>query len=140
MKTKVLIFISLLLMIIGCHKIETYDKVFPFRCFQDTIQIKDTTYYMSFNININDVELYFIRKIKWRYDTSEIHTLNDTYYKEKYTVLINNEDYKYTQLEFKKILIEKNKIPRDTTIFKFTPNMYCSWEMFDKIYNLYKNE
>lgn len=140
MKTKVLIFISLLLMIIGCYKIETYDKVFPFGCFQDTIQIKDTTYYMSFNINIDDVELYFIKKIKWRYDASEIHILNNTYYKENYTVLINNEDYKYTQLEFKKILIEKNKIPRDTTIFKFTPNMYCSWEMFDKIYNLYKNE
>jgi hypothetical protein len=35
------------------------------------------------------------------------------------------------------MLIEKNEIPREGDIFKFSSVMYCSWKVFDKMYNKY---
>ena len=62
------------------------------------------------------------------------------YHVNRDTVYVDREDYRYTPDEFRNVLINKNKLQRDTTIFKFTPNMYCTWETFDKIYNTYIKE
>jgi len=137
MKTKLFILILSLLVFVGCYKTEIYDEPYPIGYFQDTVELVDTTYYMSCNGNGKEVELYFIRKIKWRHGKTEINLGDEILELENYSVSIYNEDYRYTPSEFKELLIEKNKTPRDTTIFRFTTTMYCSWEVFDKIYKVY---
>ena len=137
MKTKLFILILSLLVFVGCYKSTIYGEMPPVGYFNDTIELVDTTYYMCCNANREEVELYFARKIKWRFGTSEINLGDKIYYKENYTVSVYNEDYRYTPSEFRNLLLEKNQMTRDTTIFRFTPNMYCSWDVFDKIYKVY---
>ena len=137
MKTKLVILILSLLVFAGCYKSTIYGEMPPVGYFNDTIELVDTTYYMCCNANREEVELYFARKIKWRFGTSEINLGDKIYYKENYTVSVYNEDYRYTPSEFRNFLLEKNRMTRDTTIFRFTPNMYCSWDVFDKIYKVY---
>ena len=137
MKNKIFILILSLLMFVSCYKTEIYDEPYPIGYFQDTVELVDTTYYMSCNANREDVEIYFVRKIKWRWGVEEKIFGDEIYYMENYSVSVYNENYKYTPSEFRNLLLEKNQILRDTTIFRFTPTMYCSWDVFDKIYKVY---
>ena len=137
MKNKIFILIFSLLIFVGCYKTEIYDEPYPIDYFQDTVELVDTTYYMSCNANREDIELYFARKIKWRWGVEEKNFGDKIYYKENCSVSVYNENYKYTPSEFRNLLIEKNQMTRDTTIFRFTPTMYCSWDVFDKIYKAY---
>lgn len=137
MKNKIFILILSLLVFVSCYKSTIYGEIPPVGYFNDTIELVDTTYYMSCRGNYDEVELYFIRKIKWRHGKTEINLGDKIYYMENYTVSVYNEDYRYTPSEFRNLLLEKNQMTRDTTIFRFTPNMYCSWDVFDKIYKVY---
>jgi len=138
MKRFVFILVALL-GIVSCVKNELIsDPWEATRSFQDVCKYdENTTYYMSCNVNKEEVEVYFSKKSIVKLWTDEIVFEGKTYYMDKDTVYIDLEDYRYTRDEFTEVLIEKNKIPRDTTIFKFTPNMYCSWKTFDRIYNTY---
>ena len=139
MKKLILILLVTLIGIISCVKNEIiYDPWMVSNSFQDVCKYdENTTYYMSCNANREDVELYFARKIKWRWGVEEKNFGDEIYYMENYSVSVYNENYKYTPSEFRDLLIETNQIPRDTTIFRFTTTMYCSWDVFDKIYKAY---
>lgn len=109
--------------------------------FQDICKYDDnTTYYMSCNINQEEVELYFTKKSYVLIWTEDVNSQGMVYHVNRDTVYIDIEDYRYTHNEFAELLVQKNKIKRDTTIFKFTPNMYCNWSTFDQIYNTYIKE
>ena len=135
-------FILILLVIFSvtsCYKTYIIDEPWPVgKSFQDTFIIGDTTtYYMSCNVTRVEVEMYFARKTRRITGVKEYIFGENIYYINQYTVFVTREDYRYTPDKFKEVLIEKNKIPRDTTIFKFTPEMYCSWSVFDQMYKTY---
>lgn len=138
MKKVILIFVALI-SLTSCLKDEITSNPWEVsRYFQDVCPYgENTTYYMSCNINSEEVELYFSKKTKVTLWTDEIVFEGQTYYMDRDTVYIDREDYRYTPAEFTEVLIEKNKIKRDTTVFRFTRNMFCTWATFDKIYKTY---
>jgi hypothetical protein len=137
MKKIILILLSIICLS-SCFKGIYTDTPAPTGTFNEEITIGDTLiYYTSCNMTRQEVELYFVKRIRRILGINEWDALNMTYYMEKDTVIISQEDYRYTPDEFKEVLAEKNKIKRDTTIFHFTQEMCCSWELFDKMYNCY---
>ena len=136
---KVILFLILLLGMSSCVKYEqTINPWLTPRTFVDVCKTKDsTTYYMCCNIGKEEVEIYFAKKQYVLLWVEDIDFGNQIYHMNRDTVYIDREDYRYTPDEFIDVLINKNKTKRDTTIFKFTPNMYCSWKVFDEIYNTY---
>ena len=106
--------------------------------FTDTFSVGDTvTYYMSCNVINEKVEMYFVRRLKTKIGVTPISVADNVYYRDDCEIVITIEDYKYTNDEFVEMLIEKNQIPRESDIFKFSSVMYCSWKVFDKMYNKY---
>ena len=106
--------------------------------FQDVCQLDDnTTYYMSCNVTHREAEIYFARKERAVIGVKEILIDGSVRYMDKDTAFVTVEDYRYTPDQFKLVLIKKSLIPRDTSVFKFTNNMYCSWGVFDEIYETY---
>ena len=86
------------------------------------------------------VEMYLVTKAKRNINTTDIYLFDKIYYVDDYTILIGQDVEKFTPDEFRKQLIEKNKLTRTKQIFEFSNNIYCSWTMFDKIYKRYINE
>jgi hypothetical protein len=142
MKKLILILLVTLIGIISCVKNEIiYNPWEVSKSFQDICKYdENTTYYMSCNINPKEVEVYFSKKTYVLLWVQHVVFQDMVYHVNRDTVYIDREDYRYTPDEFRNVLISKNKLQRDTTLFKFTPNMYCTWETFDKIYNTYIKE
>ena len=135
MKKIILILLSLIC-ITSCYKNISDEQYLRYGSFYDEINLNDSTsYYMSCNIVPDEVEMYFVKKERYTISIERVAIIDTVYYVKKYSSDISREVYKYDHKEFRELMIEKNKLPRDTTIFKFTPNMYCSWKVFDKIYN-----
>ncbi len=106
--------------------------------FTDTFSVGDTvTFYMCCNVINNNVEMYFVRRLETKIGSTDVSEMDNVYYRDDCEIVITIEDYKYTNDEFVEMLIEKNEIPREGDIFKFSSVMYCSWKVFDKMYNKY---
>lgn len=106
--------------------------------FHSECVIGDIEYYGSYNINPRtDVEMYLVRREKCILAVVEYEIDGMVYTMNKDTVYIDKEIYHYKLGEFKNLLIKKNQLPRDTTIFKITNNMYCDWKTFDQMYTKY---
>ena len=137
---KILLILIATFSLISCYKTEIID-VYPIGYLNDECNIGDTTlYHMNCNMNKDWVEMYFVKRTTKTLGMKEVPMLDKIYYMNVDTTIISHESYKYTPDEFREVLIEKNKIQRDTTIFKYTPVMYCTWALFDKIYKRYINE
>lgn len=127
-----------LLSISSCYKIWTDQPEWAVGSYRAQFSVGDSVfYYNTFNVWRNCTELYLVKK--------EVHTLyvkyytfdNREYYVNKDSVAVKQEDYTYSPDEFIILLNDLNKIPREGSIFKITPEMYCSWELFDTLYNKY---
>lgn len=138
---KILLILITIFSLISCIKDEIIDEPNPIGCLNDECTIGDTTlYHINCNMNKDWVEMYFVKRTTKTLNVKKVPILDKIYYMNVDTTIINYESYKYTPDEFREVLIEKNKIQRDTTIFKYTPVMYCSWVLFDEIYKRYINE
>ena len=136
---KIIILLISLLSISSCFIEKDYDtQVLMYHNFHDECAFGDSVfYYMSCNVSPKEAEFYFVKRQLINIQRDTINILNDLYIIKNSDVYITNEVYKYNITDFKKVLIEKNSIPRDTTIFKFSRNMYMSWFCFDEIYKTY---
>jgi len=136
---KLIYILTALLCLTSCYKswivTEENENILHVGYFHDECSLGDSTsYYMSCNVNYEDVEMYFVRRTRRVLGVDTIYVADKIYHLVQDTLLVKVENYKYTPDEFKEILMEKNMTPRDTTIFQFTQDMYCTWETFDKIY------
>lgn len=137
MKKIILILLSIICLS-SCYKNDVYNSGLMSTTFTDTFSVGDTvTYYMSCNVINEKVEMYFVRRIEAKIGVTPISVADNVYYRDDIEIIITIEDYKYEKDEFIEMLIEKNQIPRDADIFKFSSVMYCSWKVFDKMYNKY---
>ena len=137
MKKIISIFITILALS-SCYK-TTIDKseLIP-GFFHSECSIGDSLfYYMNCNVDYEYAKLQFIRKKVYTIDNIYFYFDNEEYAIYKDTLITLQENYIYNPNDFKYMLINKNKIKRDTSIFKITSNMYCTWECFDNIYNKY---
>jgi hypothetical protein len=137
---KIILIIITILSIFACVKSEVdvhFDTTTKF--FYSECKVGNVEYYGNYNIseNIDIAEMYLVRKERCTLDVIEYTFGDNVYTMNKDTVYIDVEHYHYTLEEFKTLLIKKNTLPRDTTIFKITNNMYCTWECFDNMYNKY---
>ena len=99
----------------------------PVDHFYSKCVLGDVEYCSHYNIQMKSVEMYFVRREHAIISAAE----------NRDTVYIDKESYIYDFEQFKELLIKKSALPRDTTIFKITNNMYCQWEIFDQMYNKY---
>ena len=137
MKKIILILLSIICLS-SCYKNDVYNTRLMGASFTDTFSVGDTvTYYMSCNVINEKVEMYFVRRLKTKIGSTDVSEMDNVYYRDDCEIVITIEDYKYTNDEFVEMLIEKNQIPREGDIFKFSSVMFCSWEVFDKMYNKY---
>ena len=137
MKKIILILLSIIYLS-SCFKNDVYNTRLMGASFTDTFSVGDTvTYYMSCNVINEKVEMYFVRRLETKIGVTPISVADNVYYRDDCEIVITIEDYKYTNDEFVEMLIEKNEIPRESDIFKFSSVMYCSWKVFDKMYNKY---
>lgn len=126
-----------MLFLSSCVKSEVDRYPFVVGNFHSECKIGNVEYYGNYNVAENNVEIYLIRREKCilyikDYDFGDyVYTMN------KDTVYIDKEIYHYNLEEFKDLLIKKNTLQRDTTVFKITNNMYCTWKCFDEMYNTY---
>ena len=137
---KKLIYVILLIFTcISCYKIEVYKpELFP-GYFNDEITVGDSLeFHINCYVSYKDANIQFVKKKCIFKKTWEENIGSVILTMKKDTVTVLMEEYNYSPLTFKYMLKEKNTIPRDTTIFKFDGNMYCSWKIFDEIYNTYK--
>lgn len=134
---KIILILITILSIIACSSIEIIDKPVIYGNFYSECSIRNVEYYGNYNIGKDSVEMYFIRKEKVFLYTYTYVFDNIEYTFNKDTTYIDKEIYHYNLDQFKDILIKKNDLPRDTTIFKITNNMYCTWECFDEMYKVY---
>lgn len=136
---KKIIFILLSVFIISaCYKTEIYKPELTLGFFHSECSIGDSLfYYMNCNVNYEYADIQFIRKNVKTIKEYHYFFNNTEYTIKKDTVITLMENYKYYGELFKYMLTDKNQENRDTTIFKITSNMYCTWECFDKMYNKY---
>ena len=137
MKKIILILLSIICLS-SCYKNNVYNTRLMGASFTDTFSVGDTvTYYMSCNVVDEKVEMYFVRRVETKIGVTPISVADNVYYRDDIEIIITIEDYNYTNDEFIEMLIEKNQISREGDIFKFSSVMYCSWKVFDKMYNKY---
>jgi len=135
---KIIFLITVIFSIVSCYKSEIYTDVLPFDSFNDECSLGDTLIYnMNCTVNEKNANIQFIRRHIKEIRIDTISFKDKQYIFKRDTVITLFEEYKYGRYSFIEMLNEKNNIPRDTTIFKFSNNMYCTWNMFDKIYNKY---
>ena len=136
MKKIILIFITIL-SLSACVKSEIDNHSFIVGNFHSECKIGNVEYYGNYNVSVDSVEMYLIRRERCPLEVIEYAFGDNVYTMNKDTVYIDKENYHYKFDKFKELLIKKNTLPRDTTIFKITNNMYCTWECFDEMYNAY---
>ena len=105
--------------------------------FHSECTLRNVEYYGNYNIQPKVVEMYLIRRERVVLSVDEYPVGGSIYTMTRDTVYIDREIYHYNLEQFKDLLIKKNELPRDTTIFKITNNMYCDWKTFDQMYNKY---
>lgn len=134
---KKIILVLIILLLSSCFKTTTIDTAPIIGNFHSECRLGNIEYYGNYNVSKDSVEMYFIRKERvFLYTYTQVFD-NTEYTFDKDTIYIDKELYHYDINQFKDILIQKNSLPRDTTIFKITRNMYCTWECFDEMYSIY---
>lgn len=122
------------LICLSCSKSVIDEQSVQVDHFHSECVMGDVKYYGSYNINHRtDVEMYLVRRERCILAVIEYEFDGVTYTMNKDTVYIDKEIYHYKFEEFKNLLIKKNQLPRDTTVFKITNNMYCDWKTFDQM-------
>ena len=134
---KIISLFIILFCAIGCLQTITIDTPTVAGHYHSECSIGNVGYYSNFNVNRDSVEMYLLRiervtLYKEKYDFG-----NSIYTFDEDTLYVDTEVYNYNLSQFKDLLIKKNTLPRDTTIFKITLNMYCTWECFDEMYSIY---
>lgn len=138
MKKLVILLISLL-SICSCIMKQDFDNSgLIYNNFHDECSFGDSVFfYMNCNVSPKEAEFYFVKRELINIQRDTISVWENLYIIKNSDTYITNEVYKYNSTDFKKVLIEKSFTPRDTTVFKFSKNMYMTWSCFDEIYKTY---
>ena len=103
--------------------------------YHDNCSFGDTLLFtMDCTINDNEAEMFFTKRHYALKDSTDVQVLDKVYHVRHDTLIALSEEYRYSAEGFKQMLTIKNQIKRDSSTFKFSPNMYCTWKFFDEIY------
>ena len=116
---KILIIVASIICLGSCVKAEPEYDTGHFTYFRDEYSVGDTLfYYTNINVGIKEAEIYCISKT--------IHN--------KDSVTISRKSERYSMNEFKIFMRDKNNEHRKSPILQLLPNMYCTWDLFDRVY------
>lgn len=126
--TRNLFVVAILLILPGCFGVKVNkNELSPGHYYDECSISKSEFYKMTCDVYPDWASLHFQR---WKEITLEDFGRPG----KKDTVMTLEETYNLAPGQFRYLLASKNSLPRDTTIFKITSNMYCTWETFDRIF------
>ena len=132
---KVIFLLLVFSCLVSCMKISVRNSELIPGVHFDQCHFGDSVFYtMNCTVENDGAKMQFSKKVIIPKDTIDMNVLNRVYHVRKDTVTTLVEDYGYSKESFKRMLLRKNNEKRDTTVFKFDANMYCTWKFFDEIY------
>ena len=138
---KKILILAFLFIIASCYKVRVNDTGLKPGFFQDEYYICDTVVCnMTCSVFSDSAKIQFLKRTFVTKDTYIVNFKDEEYLIRKDSVLILREDYKYTSLGFRQMLIDKSKTLRNGEGFYFSPNVGLTWYTFDKIFNTYIND